>query len=97
MLAKVPRDAFYVATCFAALAIVSGAGEIYLEFRDHTNQFIGPAIVLSTGIALITLTFLGEKPGRGHRIVIGLRNSLIVMVAVVIVLALLFIHFGPLH
>lgn len=97
MLAKMSRNALYIATCFATFAIVGGAGGIYLEFRDHTNQFVGPAIVLSAGIALITLAFLGEKRGRGHRIVIGLRNSLIVMFALVIVLAFLLILFGPLH
>jgi hypothetical protein len=97
MLAKVPRYAFYFATCFAALAVVSGTGGIYLEFRDRTNQFVGPATVLSAGIALIALAFLAEKPRRGHRIFIGLRNSLIVMFALAVVLALLFIIFGPLH
>jgi len=96
-MAKVNRDAFYVATCFAALAIIGGAGGIYLEFRDHTNQYVEPAIVLSIGIALIALAFLGEKPGRSHRIVIGFRNSLIVMFVAVIVLTLLVILIGPLH
>jgi hypothetical protein len=97
MLTKVSRHAFYVATGFATLAAVGGVGGIYLEFRDRTNHFVGPAIMLSAGIALITLAFLGEKPGRGHRIVAVLRNSLVVLFAVVLVLALLFIFLGPLH
>ncbi len=91
------RDAFYLAMCFATLAAVGGVGGIYLEFRDHTDRFVEPAIMLSAGLALITLAFLGEKPGRGHRIVAVLRNSLVVLFAVVLVLALLFIFLGPLH
>jgi len=96
-MAKVNRGAFYVATCLAALAIVGGAGGIYLEFRDHTKQYVAPAIGLSIGIALIALAFLGEKTGRNRRIVIGLRNSLIFIFVAVIVLALLLILLGPLH
>jgi len=97
MLAKVNRGAFYVATSFAALAIIGGAGGIYPEIRDHTNQFAGPVTALSVGIALIAFAFLGEKTGRGQKIVIGLRNSLIVTFVVVIVLAILLILLGPLH
>jgi len=93
----VPRVGFFVATCFAALAIVGGAGGIFFEFRDHTNHFVGPAIELSVGITLIALALLAETHGRGHRIVVGLRNSLIALLAVAVVLVLLFIFIRPFH
>lgn len=37
---KLPGVGFFVATCFAALAIVSGAGLIFVEYRNHTNQCV---------------------------------------------------------
>jgi hypothetical protein len=97
VLAKVPSAAFLVATCFAALAIVGGAGALFVEFRDHTNQFLGPAIMLSVGITFLLLTILGENRGRAHRHVVGLRNSLIVFFAVAVFLVLLLIFIGPFH
>ena len=97
MMAKVPSAGFFLATCFAAIAIVCGAGGIFLEIRDHTNHFSGLAVGLSVGIALLALTFLGEKPGRARRIIVGLRNFLIVLLAVTVVLGLLLALIGPLH
>jgi hypothetical protein len=91
------RYTFYYATCVAALAVVSGLGGIYLEFRDRTSQFVGPTVLLSAGIALIVFAFLSEKSGRGRRVFIHLRNALIVGFVLTAVLALLFIFFGPLH
>ena len=79
------------------MAIVGGAGGIHFEFRDHTDHLAGPAVALSAGIALLAFAFVGEKPGRPHRIVVGFRNSLIVIFSLVIVLAILFVFFGPLH
>lgn len=97
MLAKVPSAAFLVATCFAALAIFGGAGALFVEFRDHTNQFLGPAIMLSIGIIFLVLTILGEHHGRAHRHVVGLRNSLIALFALAVFLVLLLIFIGPFH
>jgi hypothetical protein len=97
MLAKLPGAGFFVATCFAALAIVGGAGALFVKFRDHTNQFLGPAVMLSVGIALLVITVLAENPGRAHRIVVGLRNSLIALFAVAVVLVLLLAFIGPFH
>jgi hypothetical protein len=97
MLAKLPSAGFFVATCFAALATVGGAGALFVEFRDHTNQFLGPAVMLSMGIALLLLTVLGENRGRAPRIVVGLRNLLIALFAVAVILVLLLIFIGPLH
>ena len=97
MPAKVPSAGFFAATCLAALAIVGGAGVIFTEFRDHTNNFLGPAVMLALGIAFLVLTLLGEKVGRAHGIVVGLRNSLIVLFAMAVVLVLLLIFLGPFH
>jgi hypothetical protein len=97
MLAKLPSAGFFVATCFAALAIIGGAGALFVEFRDHTNQFLGPAVMLSVGIALLVLAVLSENHGRAHRIVVGLRNSVVVLFALAVVLVLLLIFIGPFH
>jgi hypothetical protein len=103
MLAKVPSIGFFVATCFGALAIVIGAGGIYsglfFETKDHDSQFsfVPPVIALLVGTVLIVLAFKGGSPGRSHGIVIGLRNSLIVLLAVAVALVLLLILIGPLH
>jgi hypothetical protein len=103
MLTKVPRVGFFVATCFGALAIVIGAGGIYsglfFETKDYDSHFsfVPPVIALLVGIVLLVLAFRGETPGRSHRVVICLRNSLIVLLAVTVVLVLLLILIGPLH
>jgi hypothetical protein len=97
MLAKLPGPGFFVATCFAALAIVGGAGALFVESRDHTNHFLGPGVMLSIGIALLAITILAEKPGRARRIIVGLRNSFIGLFAVAVVLVLLLAFIGPFH
>jgi len=94
-MAKVPSTDFFMTTCFAALAIVGGAAGIFFEARDHSDKFFGPSIVLALGITLIALAFLGEKPGRAHKIVIGLRNSLIALFALAIVLTFLLLLIDP--
>ena len=97
MAVKLPRAGFLVATALAALAIVGGAGAIFLEVRDHTNHFLGPAIEASLGIALLTLAVTAESSGRARKIAVVVRNSLIVLFAVIIVLIFVLMAIGPLH
>lgn len=99
--AKPIRAGFLVAASLAAFAIVVGACSIFLELRDRANtapdslapainDFLAPVIMLSLGIALAVLTWLGESSTGPHKVIIILRNSLIVIfaLAVIIVLAL---------
>jgi hypothetical protein len=86
-----------VATCFAALAIVSGAGLVFIEYRDHTFQFLGPAVMSAVGIALLFLAFFAEKRGRGHKIVVGLRNSVLVLFGITLLVLLAFLLIRPFH
>jgi hypothetical protein len=97
MLGNLPGIGFFVATCFAALAIVSGAGLIFIEYRDHTNQFLGPAVMSAVGIALLVLAFFAEKRGRGHKIFVGLRNSILVLFGIVLLVLLAFLLIRPFH
>src|SRR5882724_8693893 len=89
MSGRIPRAGFFVAASFAALAVVGGAGSIYLECADHTNRFRGPSIVLAVGIILMALVFLGEIPGRSQKIVVRLRNVVIVLCAITVACVLL--------
>jgi hypothetical protein len=54
-------------------------------------------VITAIGIAFVTLAFLAEKRGRGHRIVIGLRNSLSVLFALVLLIVVAFLLIRPFH
>ncbi|HEV2305544.1 MAG TPA: hypothetical protein VGR93_08495 [Candidatus Acidoferrales bacterium] len=97
MSARGSRIGFFVAICFAALATIGGGGTIFLEFRDHTSHFLGPAIELSLGLSLAVLALLGESSGRVRRTAFILRNSLIALFVLAVVLALMLFLVGPLH
>lgn len=97
MLGSLPGIGFFVAACFAALAVVSGAGLIFIEYRDHTNRFLGPAVMLIVGIALFLLALFAEKRGRSHKVFIGLRNSVSILFAVILLVLLAFLIVRPFH
>jgi uncharacterized membrane protein len=94
---KLPGIGFFGATCFGALAIVSGAGLIFIEYRNHTNQFLGPAVMSAIGMALLALSFFAEKKGRGRELFVGLRISVSVLFALAFLILIAFLLIRPFH
>jgi hypothetical protein len=76
---------------------VFGSYAIFSDHRAHEVlkwQFVA---ILTLGVALLVLAFLGEKRGRRRKVVIVVRNTLVALCVVVIFLATLIVLLGPLH
>ncbi len=101
ILGTLPSAGFWIASVCGALLLVGGSAAIFFDFRDYrddlSKDLFAPAATVGVGIGLIALAFLGERPGRAHRGVVIVRNSLITLVAVAALLATLLIIVGPMH
>lgn len=98
-LKNMPSAGFFVSTVIGAVLFVFGTVAMFLAFRDR-GDFSGDSVLAAcavVGIALIVLAFLGERPGPARRIVVIVRNCLIGLVALVVLLATLFVITGPYH
>jgi len=93
---RVRSTGFFVTVCFGALATVAGAGGLFFEFRDH-DQSSGSVAALAIGLVLIVLAILSERPGRARRIIVTIRNSVLVLVVLASLFGLFLAIVGPLH
>jgi hypothetical protein len=92
-----PGIGFFLAVCLGALAFVGGAAAIVLDRRDGEGFHWSPFVALVFGIAMITLAFITERPGKYARVGRITLNIFIVFCACVILLGLLLVVLGPLH
>jgi hypothetical protein len=98
ILRTLPSTGFWLASASGALLLVGGCAVIFLDFRDYRGDLSKSVVALVAIVGLgIGLIALGERPGRAHRAIIIVRNSLITLVALAGLLAVLLIIVGPLH
>ena len=101
ILGTLPGAGFWIASVCGALLLVGGCTAIFFDFWVFREDVSKPPFALvatvGVGIGLIALAFLGERPGRAHKVIVIVRNSLIIFVALALLLATLLIIVGPMH